>query len=110
MRFHSARDGPQLSQTFAGKNGKTSIFSGAKKIELHNSTFFGTTILFSKLFSRVNFIRGVTDLRYIDVNKDDHALSLTCQTVIGLLATIEAMEIQCEARAREGKPPLHYRI
>ena len=29
-------------QRFARKNGKTSMSSGAKKIESHNLTFFGT--------------------------------------------------------------------
>ena len=41
-RSHSALDGPQLPKTSPRKNGKTSIFSGAQKIELHNSTFFWT--------------------------------------------------------------------
>ena len=34
-------DGPQLPQTSPRKNENTSISSGAKKIELLNSTFFG---------------------------------------------------------------------
>ena len=43
-RAHSALDAPQLPKTFSRKNGKTSISSGAQKIELHNSTFFGIKV------------------------------------------------------------------
>ena len=55
------------------------------------------------------FVRGVTDLRYMDVNREDNALGLTRQTVVGLLATIEGIEIRREARKRENKPPLNER-
>ena len=53
-RSHSALDAPQLPQTSSRKNGKTSIFSGAQKIELHNSTFFGIYIDINSAFVRQN--------------------------------------------------------
>ena len=50
--------------------------------------------------------RGVTSLRFMDVNRSDCAMGLTRQTTIGLLSTIEAIQLRREARAMEQLTPL----